>query len=316
MTNSEEVCTIIGASFGMAGALLIILVYLFFKETRFFYRKLVFILSVYDFIQSISYFLPGHSNKVICRIQFELIAGFGTSSQFWSASISLLSYLKIVKSYPVNFLNKIPKFLHLFMWITVIFFVIFAAFLNDPDDSKTYWCFSTERALLITEYSFIWLYLIICLIFYILTFSKLRKILHAMINQSNLTTPSQINQMWIEFRMSFIPLIYIIIMIPATIKRLRNFIHPSYSEIPTVDILQALLSTSQGFWDFWIFIVFDPEMRKKIRNCCSKKSHHLSLNSSTINENNSENQVQLLDTEKMNLESSLINNSINSSYSD
>eukprot|EP01156_Anaeramoeba_ignava_P017392 Anaeramoba_ignava/a7057_4.p1 GENE.a7057_4~~a7057_4.p1 ORF type:complete len:179 (-),score=30.61 a7057_4:116-652(-) len=130
--KTEDLLTIIGASLGTTGALIILIIYFRFKEWKNFYRKLIFILSIYDFVHSLSFLLPGHSNKIICRIQGELIAGFGSTCQFWSAAISFLSYLKVVKGFNEKKLNKIQKLFHLLMWLIVVFFASFVAFFPNP----------------------------------------------------------------------------------------------------------------------------------------------------------------------------------------
>ncbi|KAJ5080056.1 g-protein coupled receptor 157-like [Anaeramoeba ignava] len=272
--KGEEIATIIGSSLGLIGALLIIIIFLYFKENKIFYRKLVFILSIYDFFQSITYLLPGNSDQNLCKIQYYLTAIFASTSQFWSAIIALTSYLKVVKEFNDKKLNKIQKWFHLIMFIPIIVLIIISAYVHDYNNSKTYWCTSTNRAFLIILYGFTWIYIIICLIFYILTMIRLRKIIKFLTKEfSSTVKKSQMNQVWIQIRMSLIPLIQIIILIPGTIRRLRNIINPSAPDITAVDILHSLLVTSQGFWDFWIFIIFDSEMRNKL-----KKIVHLAKN--------------------------------------
>ncbi|KAJ5080046.1 g protein-coupled receptor [Anaeramoeba ignava] len=268
--KAEEISTIIGASLGTFGALMIIIIFLNFKEYKIFYRKLVFVLSIYDFFQSISFFLPGNSNKIICDIQYYLIAIFATTPSFWAAAISLITYLKIVKEFNDKKLNKIYKWIHLSILIPIIIMFIDAITSQDYKKPKAYWCSSTTRISLIFGYSIVWIFIISCLIFYILTTIRLRKFIKLISEGYSSTKISQTNQIWIQIRMSLIPLIEIIVMIPLTIKRIREIINPSVSEINSLDILSSLLICSQGFWDFWIFIIFDPEIRSKLKiNCCS-----------------------------------------------
>ncbi|KAJ5080055.1 g-protein coupled receptor 157 [Anaeramoeba ignava] len=263
MKKGEEIATIIGSSLGLIGALLIIIIFLYFKENKIFYRKLVFILSIYDLFQSLSYLLPGNSNENLCKIQYYFLAIFASTSQFWSASISLTSYLKIAKEFDDKKLNKIQKWLHLIMFIPIIVLVIIVGYSHDYNKFKN----------LLILYSFNWTYIIICLIFYILTMIRLRKIIKFLSKEfSSTVKKSQMNQVWIQIRMSLIPLIQIILLIPATIRRLRNMINSSVPDITAVDILHSLLATSQGFWDFWIFIIFDSEMRNKLKHCSSRKN--------------------------------------------
>ncbi|KAJ5080062.1 hypothetical protein M0811_14211 [Anaeramoeba ignava] len=244
--KGEETATIIGASLGLIGALLIIIIFLYFKENKIFYRKLVFILSIYDLFQSITYLLPGNSDQNLCEIQYYLLAISATTSQFWSASISVISYLKVVKEIDDKKLNKIHKWFHLIMLIPIIILIIIAAYSHDYNDSKTYWCASTTQIYLIFIYGFNWIYVINCLVFYILTIIQLKKVFKSISSDHSFSSlTAQKNQLWIQIRMSLIPLIQIIIMIPATIRRLRNIIDPSASDIIVIDILHSLLVTSQ-----------------------------------------------------------------------
>ncbi|KAJ5080058.1 g-protein coupled receptor 157-like [Anaeramoeba ignava] len=293
MESAEEIATSIGASLGLIGALLIIIIFRYFRKLKLFYRKLVFILSIYDLLQSISYLLPGRSNEIICKIQYYFLAIFASTSQFWSATISLISYLKVVKEFNDKKLNKIHKWFHLIMLIPIIVLVTVVGYSHDYNNSKTYWCTSITRAFLITLYTFNWIYIIICLIFYILTMIRLRKEFNFLSNNYSPTSKkSQINQVWVQLRMSLIPLIQIIILIPGTIRRSREWMENSPHDILSIDIIHSLLITSQGFWDFWIFIIFDPEMRNKLRNCCSssKNPKELVFVGLSIEKNENENE--------------------------
>ncbi|KAJ5080044.1 g protein-coupled receptor [Anaeramoeba ignava] len=300
--ETQEISTLIGASLGIFGALMIIIIFLYFKEYKLFYRKLVFVLSIYDFFQSLSYLLPGSSNKIICDIQFYMIPIFGPTPSFWAAVISIISYLKIVKQFNDRKLNKIYKWIHLSILIPMIILFIDAIISQDYKKSTDYVCISTTRISLIFAFSFIWIFIIACLIFYILSMIRLRKFIKLISEGYSSTKKSQKNQIWIQIRMSLIPLIQIIITIPLTIKRIREIINPSVSGMDFNDILSSLLFSSQGFWDFWIFIIFDPEIRLKLKNCfcCSnypqendlfdlQKNNQLRMENK--NENKNENEI-------------------------
>ncbi|KAJ5080051.1 g-protein coupled receptor 157-like [Anaeramoeba ignava] len=273
LITSEEISTIIGASLGIFGALMIIIIFIYFKAYKIFYRKLVFVLSIYDLIQSISYLLPGRSNEIICRAQYFLLAIFGSTPQFWASVISIICYLKVAKQFNDTKLNKIYKWIHLSILIPMIILVAISFISHDYKKSNAYWCASTTRISLIFAYSIVWIYVITCLIFYILSINILRKMIKLVSSGYSSTKISQTNQIWIQLRMSLIPLIEMIITIPLTIKRIREIINPSVSEINSLDIISSLLFSSQGFWDFWIFIIFDPEIRSKLKNCSPSKKY-------------------------------------------
>ncbi|KAJ5078472.1 g protein-coupled receptor [Anaeramoeba ignava] len=286
--RSEEIATLIGSILAILGALCIIIIYLYFKETKIFYRKLIFVLSVYDLLQSLTFVLPGQKGSGICRTQFTLVALFATTSQYWSAAISILSYLKVVKSFHEKFLHKLYIFFHIFMWVTVTPLFILSFFLPNPNKSGTYWCISTSEKYLIPLYAFNWFYLLVCLVFCILIFIRLKKFYQQNIKGNYNKRISQLNKFWIELRMSFVPLIYIIIFIPTSFRRIRNLAYPNASEITFIDVLQGLLSISQGFWDFLIFVIFDPEIRTKLTKKIPQKNQSFEKISSFQNftENN------------------------------
>ncbi|KAJ5080043.1 g protein-coupled receptor [Anaeramoeba ignava] len=269
LEKAEEITTLFSSSLGIVSSLIIIIIFIYFKEYRLFYRKLVFILSIYDFFQSLSFLLPGKSNQTVCKIQALMTIIFGTIPSFWSAVISLVSYFKIVKEFTDQRLNKIQNLIHLFVLIPVVILVAVHLSFYDVNSSKTYWCSTENQVVLITFYLFVWIYGITCLVFYIITIVQLKRLFKLVSKGYYSANISQPNQFWIQVRMSLIPLVEFIVIIPATIGRLRDIINPSCSDIPTLDILHSILSISQGFWDFLIFIVFDPEIRKKIRDCCS-----------------------------------------------
>ncbi|KAJ5080065.1 g-protein coupled receptor 157 [Anaeramoeba ignava] len=280
MIKSEEISTIIGASLGIMGSLLIIILYIYFKEWKIFYRKLVLILSIYDFFLSLIFILPGSKYSFVCSIQFYLLSAFITTCQFWSASIAVLSYLKIANLFTDSKLNKIHLWLHLIMWIINFDLILFIFLLPKSEKSDTYWCTSTTNSWLITIYTFIIFYIVICLIFSILSIIKLNKSNKESSKGNYLQRIGEENQVFFQKRMTLLPIVGIIIFIPGLIRRLREIINPSASDILTLHILHSLLVSTQGFWDFLIFVILDPEMRKKMKSCCSKQKKEMAKTSS------------------------------------
>ncbi|KAJ5080053.1 g-protein coupled receptor 157-like [Anaeramoeba ignava] len=268
---SEEISAFIGAGLGMIGSFSIIMIFLYLKEYRIFYRKLVFILSIYDLLQSISYFLPGNSGQVVCEIQYYLIVIFPEIVQFWTANISLISYLKIVKEFDDSRLNSIQKWFHFANFIPIIALIIISVLNRDYDNSKTFWCAPTSNVLIIVKNHF---FQFSKKNFYILTIIRMRKSFKLITKGYTERRKNQMNQVWIEFRMSLIPLIQIIVIIPGTIRRIRDMVNPSYSNIFALDIIHSLIACSQGFWDFLIFVVFDPDIKSKIKICCFSRSKY------------------------------------------
>ncbi|KAJ5080041.1 g protein-coupled receptor [Anaeramoeba ignava] len=282
MFESEEISALVGSALGIFGALMIIILFSRIKQINSLYRNLLILLSIYDFLESFSFILPGRYNKTICEIQFYLISISVTITPIWSAIISFIFYLKFVKKTQDKILNRIYKWFHLFFLIPITILLILSAHFTDYRNSTTYWCCSTKISYLIIVYSFIWLSLLICLVFYSLTLPKLTK------SHPDLypIEDSQISKHPFQKRMGFVPLIYILIVIPATIRRIIDFVTSSKKEYPIINILHSLFICSQGFWDFLIFVVFDSRMRKSLKNCltCQCNKH---LSYSETQDNNS-----------------------------
>ncbi|KAJ5074326.1 g protein-coupled receptor [Anaeramoeba ignava] len=274
--NAADICAIIGSIFGILGSILIIILFVYFGEGKLFYKKLILILSIYDLSQSISYILPGKTDSLVCSIQMYLIGITGLTSQYWSCSISIISYLKVVKDRNDKYLEKLYKSLHLLMWILVFFCIVIIAVFGSPTHSDTYWCWCKQKGITGMMYFFYWTFLVLCLIFYILTVARLkRNFQKIMKSDSKIPKETQMTQLRIQLRMTMIPLIYIILLIPSTIKRVHEFIIENPNDWISVDVLQSIFITTHGFWDFLIFIVFNEEMRKKISESCFGSSNNL-----------------------------------------
>ncbi|KAJ5070699.1 g protein-coupled receptor [Anaeramoeba ignava] len=289
--NSVEISTFISCIFGIIGSLLIIIIFLIFKEQKLFYRKLILVLSFYDLLQSISYILPGKNYHILCHVQMYAIAITGITSQYWCAAISFVSYLKVVKNKTDQYLQKLYQLLHISMLILDVLFILIVTFFGTPTKKETYWCWCSEMGLTMMMYTFYWIFMVICLVFYLLTIIKLRAVFKIISQiQIQISKEKQLAQFKIQLRMSLIPLIYIILLIPPTIKRVNEEIHPNSKSSIIINILQAIATTSHGFWDFLIFIVFVKEMRKKIRNCSSISNQNRDQKYSSIQDFETSNQ--------------------------
>ncbi|KAJ5067945.1 g protein-coupled receptor [Anaeramoeba ignava] len=270
--NSVDIFAIISSVFGIIGSLLTIIIFLHFKEQKLFYRKLILVLSFYDLLQSISYILPGKINIYVCHVQMFAIGITGITSQCWSGAISFVSYLKVVRNKPDEYLEKVYKYFHIAMGILVLIITLIITVFGTPTKKDTYWCWCSQMRITMMMYIFYWILMISCLIFYILTVIELRKVFKKILKiQFKVSKEKQMTQFRIQLRMSMIPLIYIITLIPATIKRFKEEFDSNSKSSTAINILQAIGTTTHGFWDFLIFVVFVGEMRRKITRCYKKE---------------------------------------------
>ncbi|KAJ5078530.1 g protein-coupled receptor [Anaeramoeba ignava] len=265
VTDSVIILSTISASLGAFGALVIILLYLRVKSFRTFFRKSLCVLSVYDFIVSTGYIIPGSNLPKICRPQGLWVYTFGVAIPCWTMAISIIVYLRIVKSWSLKRLNKIYWFFHIL--ISVILIVVFFAALAKANikAQTTKWCWATEPNFKTLFYSFYWMALLICFTLYILTIKVIRKsylnIKKLFPDQKN---PKGARILKMQIRISSLGFCYLLVILWSTIKRTREIILGKPNKIRFLDIMQAIFSPSQGFLDFLIFVIFDSKVRKKI----------------------------------------------------
>ncbi|KAJ5080040.1 g protein-coupled receptor [Anaeramoeba ignava] len=270
--QTDEICLIITASFSLFGSLTLITTFLIFKQLKFFYRKLVFILSVYDFLQVACFLFPGQKNEKICKVQIYLLAFFGFSPYYWTSVIAIISYLKVVKGYPDRKLNIISNWFQLVLWILNTFYFIECFIFSPPLNSPSYWCWNQNEGIIIAAYVSAWIIGVCCIVFYLLTIIRLRKISKILSKNQKLFLSPQYKQIQIQFRMALIPLIYLICIIPGTLEHLFEITNSSHSNSTLLHSFYYICSCLQGFFDFVIFVLFDSSIRHKIFNCCCSNS--------------------------------------------
>ncbi|KAJ5070788.1 g protein-coupled receptor [Anaeramoeba ignava] len=261
--NSESIPCIIGSTLGMFGALSFAVVYISFKAIRNFPRKLMFTLSIYDFLSSFILFLPGPISSGLCKVQGYLIAYTFPTPSYWCLIVAIIFILKIY-GWKYTELEKFFIGAHIVMHIIEILITSLFIGYATPRIGHTHWCWIKEIWLEAIIYSFYWAFLIGCLVFYSILIWKARKIK----GQSDFEKGFQI-------KMFFIPILYVFTAIWTSWKRLREMIDPSVPNNEFLDFTQGLFLPTQGFWDFVLFVVFDKEIRQEIKKkwfkCCSKK---------------------------------------------
>ncbi|KAJ5068601.1 g protein-coupled receptor [Anaeramoeba ignava] len=264
---------LLGATLGSIGALVIIFVHFKFRDLRTFYRKLIFILSIYDLITALVYTLPGHYVHAICVFQPIVISFFIPTAAYWAAVISIITSLKITKNISEETLDKLQKIAHLILWlISGTIAIIFAVFSTPQPHARIYWCWVKEIYLTKLLYFVWWAYLLISLLFYIYTIIKIRKVFQEVAHLKNFLLKKQTRKnLRTQLRMSMIPLVYILIVIPTSVKRGKEMFEKDTKDIPFLDFLQALFLSTQGFFDCLIFVIGVRRVRQRLFSLCSSK---------------------------------------------
>ncbi|KAJ5075781.1 g protein-coupled receptor [Anaeramoeba ignava] len=274
MVYGPTIAALIGSSLGTVGSAIIIFVHFKFPEFRTFYRKLVFILSVYDLITAMIYLFPGRYNRFICKVQPIFISFFITTAAFWNGVISIITFLKVIKNTSKDNLDKFQKISHVVLWvISSTMAIIFIVFYDPEYHGATYWYFIS-----ILLYSVWWAYLLISLIFYITTVIKIRLIFREISQIRNHILQKKLRKnMKVQLRMTMIPIIYILIIFPTSFKRARQMADKNATNWPVLDIFQSFLISTQGFFDVILFVFFVKRVRIKLFGLfsCSKKNKSL-----------------------------------------
>ncbi|KAJ5077737.1 g protein-coupled receptor [Anaeramoeba ignava] len=274
--KAESVIAIISGSFGMTGSIGIMLVHLLYPSLRNLFRKLIVILSIYDFLLSLAYMINGPQNSVVCRIQVIWESAMMIATPCWTTVVSLVTYLKI-RNYQDSQVDKIQKILH---FVTAIFYLVIFIIWSiyaETDTKDTHWCFTKQRSLLMTLYLIWWFFLLVMIILYILSTIKIRKAYKSLASvNSVLEKLRRKEKIKVQLRMTLIPIIYILIAIPSSVKRAKEVFFLNNTDFITLDIFQAIFDPSQGIFDCILFVFMVKDVRTKIKDSfkkifCNKK---------------------------------------------
>ncbi|KAJ5072646.1 g protein-coupled receptor [Anaeramoeba ignava] len=264
--NSESGPCIAGSILGMSGALIYIIAYIQFKKLRNYPRKLIFVLSIYDFLISLALFLPGYTSTGFCKFQVYMIAYFLTSPSYWCFVISIIFLLKFY-GYKYFETQRFFNFAHILMHIiSITLLITYVVKANPTSNGRTHWCWIKQIPLEILIYVIYWFLLLGCILFYSIIIWKVYKAK----NQTDF-------ERGFQFKMFLIPLFYVFTAIFSSVKRLREMINPDVSPSPFLDFTQGLFLPTEGFWDFVLFVLADKETRNTIarswfRCCCKPKN--------------------------------------------
>jgi len=228
------------ASLGLLGSLFIISTFLLFKEIRLFSTKLIFFLSLSDFMASICWFPFGSKAEILCVIQAMGLQFFLCSSLLWTMCISISLLLAFYSDKFETFeLGRNFKYYHLLCWgIPLISVIICFAFGRYADEGP--WCF------LVPDSLFRLFYYIPLTIVFLVNFGTFVAI-RLKITRFKYSIEARMNTM-----VSFYLVAFLAAQLPSVTNGFQNFWQPS-NPIFALYIFQSTFQPLQGFFNCIVY---------------------------------------------------------------
>eukprot|EP01114_Cavostelium_apophysatum_P002622 TRINITY_DN12322_c0_g1_i1.p1 TRINITY_DN12322_c0_g1~~TRINITY_DN12322_c0_g1_i1.p1 ORF type:complete len:307 (-),score=10.47 TRINITY_DN12322_c0_g1_i1:71-991(-) len=239
------------------GSLFIIMTYLLFKSTRSYGTRLVFFLSIADFMASFSWF-PWNKSELLCEIQAGMLQFFMISSTLWTLAISVSLYQVFVleKNEDTKAMRFSFAFYQIFVWgysgATVAVCFYFHKFASAGP-----WCWipSSKDPFRLLVY----VPMVVTSIFICFTMVAIRVKLRFI--------SSDFKQI-LNRRMSLYLLAFLSSCVPAIVNRVQNYIAPDHP-IFILYLLQSLFQPAQGFFNSVVYGLTETQFAEHYRNWCS-----------------------------------------------
>ncbi|KAJ6238154.1 g protein-coupled receptor [Anaeramoeba flamelloides] len=203
--------------------LIIVISFIKFANLDKLHRKYLFTLTIYDLMSGIIDFLPGRSNSFFCDFQAIAQSFLSTIPPYWAATISLITYLRLVQRRSERSLKQMYKPLHLVIVIIALLFLVSSVLTDGGFRTQTYWCAPSDKTLIII-YTWYWVMIFTSLIFTLLTVKQIRKILRqsneVWTNLSHLSRERKKKQLMIQLKMLVVPLVFIWCYVWPSIDRI------------------------------------------------------------------------------------------------
>ncbi|KAJ3425132.1 g protein-coupled receptor [Anaeramoeba flamelloides] len=286
--DTNDILAICSGSLSVFGSLTIMMLNIRFKEYRnHFFRRLVFLLSIYDFFQTIIFLFPS-THDSLCSVQGYYLIFNAHMPPHFSAIISYLTWLNLAHNKPIYQLKRRLNYLHLFALCFAVICTIFIGSLGQISRlPHTRWCFLTHESWILVFYIILWIDILISMTCYFLILKRIRqssKFIRSLDNQKTIFKRSR--DLKIQIRLSLVPLIVVLTLIFPSIKRLRAYINPRSKSLTWLNICHHLFNPLQGFLDFVVFVLCSQYSRSKLKEmlfCRGKKQ--LAVLESPIREN-------------------------------
>ncbi|KAJ3448047.1 transmembrane protein [Anaeramoeba flamelloides] len=265
-TSIETIGTFIGAPLSILGAILTFWFSRFVSMKTFPFKHYLTVLSFFDFILAVILFIPGYKFDNFCKIQPIFVAVTWNVPIWCSAFLSCGIWFHVVKDWSLKQVSKrvLPIFLLLLIPVEILEAVVFY-YRGRGKQDFTNWCWivKEERFLILTLYIPYWGYSLICYLF-----SGFLANYYCRKKQQDKLTKYKIRR-WLLF-----PILLFIITIWTSIKRIRQVYNPRVMELAWLDFCQGLFSPLIGFFDFLLFYIFDPSIRKEVVMNIKKEIEH------------------------------------------
>jgi len=256
----------ISCGLSMMGTAFIIMTFILFPKTRTFGTKLIFFLSISDFMTSLSWF-PWDFDYDFCLFQASILQFFMVASYFWSLAIA-------ISLFQAFFLEKQEEprktimIYHVLNWgyplVTVILCLAFKKF-----GVVGNWCWISDPQ----DYFrlFVYVPMTLILVFICLNYIFIRLKMQGL--QSNFKRV-------LLRKLSLYLLAFISSQLPAVVNGIQSFVNPN-NPIFLLYLLQACLQPAQGLFNCFVYgfneqafvdqykLVFDQLNIRKLFKCCN-----------------------------------------------
>jgi hypothetical protein len=225
---------------GLLGALFIISTFLLFREIRLFSTRLIFFLSLSDFMASLCWFPFGYLSDVSCLAQAMGLQFFLCSSLLWTMCISLSLVFAFYSDRFESFeLSQNMKYYHIICWgiplLSVVICFSFGRYANVGP-----WCFLVPDSLFRLFY-----YVPLTMVF--LVNSGVFVAVRLKIAQHRYSIEARMNVM-----VSFYLLAFLASQLPSLTNGLQNFFQPA-NPVFILYIFHALFQPMQGFFNCLVY---------------------------------------------------------------
>jgi len=228
------------ASLGLLGSLFIIVTFFLFKEIRLFSTKLIFYLSLSDFMASVCWYPFGSVNEYLCLIQAMGLQFFLCSSLLWTMCISLsLMFAFYADKFEHFELSRNMRFYHCICWGIPLLSVIICVSGGKYADIGP-WCFLVPNTL------FRLFYYVPLLIVFLVNFGIFIAV-RLKLAQHQHTIEAKMNVM-----VSFYVVAFLMAQLPALANGMQNFFKPD-NPMFSLFLFHAIFQPMQGFFNCLVY---------------------------------------------------------------
>jgi len=282
--SPEDVAVVVTCTLSCVGSLFIIVSFALFKDFQSSQsRRLLVILSICDLFTAVAYLIrigkmpDSEHDEVRCKVQSAINIFANQSSFFWTDFIAL--FVLLSRKYGMKQASRWIPYFHVISWgvpaVLLIAVIAKGAWGYDDGTATADWCWikggEPNYWHIIAGKGVEWSSCVLITIIYILVFVDLRK---AADQQLLLAHRGGTTWKITEKKLLAIPVVFIILRMPGTIRTIYEFKHASGLVSQPWPILQAIGDSGQGFANGLIFGLFTEKVRSyyyKLINRCTRR---------------------------------------------